>query len=102
MMFAVTTGMWLLGLVLYAGTQIAVNIALGMNSSLLPHVSRPDDMNRVSSMAYALGYIGGGILLASNTALFIFADKLGIDGGTAVRIAFFTTGLCLILFTPPP
>src|SRR5262249_23242008 len=71
------------------------------NSSLLPHVSRPDDFNRVSSLAYALGYIGGGLLLAANTALFIFADKLGIDGGTAVRIAFLTTGIWWLLLTLP-
>jgi UMF1 family MFS transporter len=101
MMVTLTTGLWWLGLVLYGGTQIAVNIALGMNSSLLPHVSHPDDMNRVSSLAYALGYVGGGILLAANTALFVFADKLGIDGGTAVRIAFFTTGVWWLLFTLP-
>lgn len=100
-MITLTTGLWLLGLVLYAGTQIAVNIALGMNSSLLPHVSRPDDLSRVSSLAYALGYIGGGLLLAANTTLFIFADKLGIDGGVAVRIAFFTTGIWWLLFTLP-
>ncbi len=36
-----------------------------MNSSLLPHVARSDDLNRVSSTAYALGYIGGGLLLAA-------------------------------------
>src|SRR5262245_55227682 len=44
MMLALTSGDWLLGLILYAGTQVAVNIALGMNSSLLPHVSRPEDL----------------------------------------------------------
>ncbi|MBX3061426.1 MAG: MFS transporter [Anaerolineae bacterium] len=101
MMATLTTGLWLLGLALYIGTQIAVNIALGMNSSLLAHVSRPHDMNRVSSLAYALGYIGGGLLLAGNTALFVFADKLGLDSGTAVRIAFFTTGVWWLLFSLP-
>lgn len=101
MMATLTTGLWLLGLALYIGTQIAVNIALGMNSSLLAHVSRPNDMNRVSSLAYALGYIGGGLLLAGNTALFVFADKLGLDSGTAVQIAFLTTGIWWLLFTLP-
>jgi UMF1 family MFS transporter len=100
-MVTLTTGYWLLGLALYAGTQITVNIVLGLNSSLLPHVSRSDDLNRVSSLAYALGYIGGGILLAANTALFVFADKLGMSGDTAVRIAFFSTGIWWVLFTVP-
>jgi len=98
-MITLTTGLWLLGLALYAGTQVAVNIALGLNSSLLPHVSRPEDLNRVSTMAYALGYVGGSLLLAANAALYLFADKLGISGDTAVRIAFFTTGVWWLLFT---
>lgn len=100
-MVTLTTGSWLLGLVLYAATQVAVNIALGLNSSLLPHVSRPGDLNRVSSTAYALGYIGGGLLLAGNTALFVFADKLGVAPADAVRIAFFTTGVWWLVFTLP-
>ncbi len=101
LMVTLTTGMWILGVGLYAVGQIAVNIALGLYSSLLPHVSRPDDLNRVSSMGYALGYVGGGLLLAGNTALFVFADKLGIAGGTAVQIAFLTTGIWWLIFTLP-
>src|SRR5215831_4076567 len=101
MMLAVTTGDWLLGLILYAGTQVTVNIALGMNSSLLPHVSRPEDLNRVSSLGYAMAFIGGGILLTANVGLFVFADRLGIASDTAVRITFFTAGLWWIIFTLP-
>ncbi len=101
MMLALTTGAWLLGLVLYVGTQIAVNIALGMNSSLLPHVSRPDDLNRVSSLGYAMSYVGGGILLTANTILLLSADGLGIASDTAVRIAFFTTGVWWMVFSIP-
>src|SRR5262249_5598350 len=63
--------------------------------------TRPGDMNRVSSLGYAMGYVGGGILLAANTALYVFADKLGIDGSTAVRIAFLTVGIWWIAFMLP-
>src|SRR5260221_616361 len=90
LMFTLTTGMWVLGLVLYAGPQIALNVALGLNSNLLAHITLSSDMNRASSLGYAMGYFGGGALLAINTALYLFSDKLGIDSGTAVRIAFFT------------
>src|SRR5579859_1251514 len=99
LMVVLTSGMWVLGLILYAGTQIALNVALGMNSSLLPHVSRSDDLNRASSLGYALGYVGGGLLLAANTALFLFKDKLGLASDTAVQIAFFTTGIWWAVFT---
>ena len=101
LMFTLTTGMWVLGLVLYAGAQIALNVALGLNSSLLPHITRPSDMNRASSLGYAMGYFGGGVLLAINTALYLFSDKLGIDSGTAVRIAFLLVGIWWIAFMIP-
>jgi MFS transporter, UMF1 family len=101
LMFILTTGMWVLGLVLYFITQIAMNMALGFSSSLLPHVARSDDMNRVSSLGYAMGYVGGGLLLALNTALFLFSDKIGIDSSLAVRIAFLSVGIWWMAFTLP-
>jgi UMF1 family MFS transporter len=100
-MFVLTTGMWQLALVLYFLTQVTMNFALGFSSSLLPHVARSDDMNRVSSLGYAMGYVGGGLLLAVFTAIFLFSDKLGIDGGMAARIAFFSVGIWWMLFTIP-
>src|SRR5260221_13614623 len=75
-MFVITTGTWLVGIVLYMAAQVALNIALGLNSSLLPHVARPDDMNRASSLGYAMGYIGGAVLLPVNTAPYPFSGKL--------------------------
>jgi UMF1 family MFS transporter len=101
LMYTLITGRWVLALVLYIGTQIALNIALGLNSSLLPHITRAGDMNRASSLGYAMGYFGGGVLLAANTALFLFAKNLGLDSGTAVRIAFLTVGIWWIAFTIP-
>jgi UMF1 family MFS transporter len=100
-MFALTPGRWPLALLLYFATQVALNLALGLNSSLLPHVARPEDLSRASSLGYAMGYIGGGILLALNTAVFLFADRLGIDRMLAARIAFLTVGVWWILFTVP-
>jgi UMF1 family MFS transporter len=101
LMFILVTGMWQLGLILYFVTQVAMNIALGLSSSLLPHVARPDDVSRVSSLGYAMGYVGGGTLLALNTALYMFSDKLGIDSSLAVRIAFLSVGIWWMVFTIP-
>jgi MFS transporter, UMF1 family len=101
LMFTLTTGMWVMGLVLYFISQVAMNIALGLSSSLLPHVARADDMERVSSLGYAMGYVGGGLLLGLNTVLFLFADKLGMDSSLAVRIAFLSVGIWWLIFTIP-
>ncbi len=100
-MFLLTTGMWIPALVLYLLTQVAVNIALGLNSSLLPHIALPEDMNRASSLGYAMGYVGGGLLLAVNTSVFLFAGRLGISNDLAVRMAFLSVGIWWIGFTVP-
>ncbi len=96
-----TKEVWLLALVLFFTSQIALNIALGLSSSLLPHVARAGDLNRVSSLGYAMGYVGGGVLLLFNTALYLFSDKLRIAGDLAVRIAFLTVGAWWIAFMIP-
>jgi MFS transporter, UMF1 family len=101
LMFILVTGMWQVGLLLYFLSQVAMNFCLGFSSSLLPHIARQDDMNRVSSLGYAMGYVGGGILLALNTALFLFSDKIGIDSGLAIRIAFLSVGIWWVAFTIP-
>ena len=100
-MAAVTTGRWVLALALYAAAQIAVNVALGLNSSLLPHLARPADVDRASALGYAMGYVGGGLLLTAATALYLGADRLGIDGGLAVRIAFLAVGAWWLGFAIP-
>jgi UMF1 family MFS transporter len=101
LMFSVTTGLWVWGLVLYFLSQIAFNLALGFNSSLLPHVARQEDLSRVSSMGYTLGYIGGGILLLCDSLLYLFAPRLGITQAMAIRIAFVTVGLWWLGFSIP-
>jgi UMF1 family MFS transporter len=47
----------------------------------------------VSSRGFALGYLGGGLLLAANLALVSFADALGISKGMAVRLSLASAGL---------
>ena len=54
-MSLLTGGMWIPALVLYFLTQVIINIALGLNSSLLPHTAHPEDLNRASSLGYAMG-----------------------------------------------
>jgi UMF1 family MFS transporter len=100
-MALLTEGMWIHALVLYFLTQIIINIALGLNSSLLPHTAHPEDLNRSSSLGYAMGYLGGGLLLAINTAIYFLSSRLGISNDLAVRIAFLSVGVWWIAFSIP-
>jgi UMF1 family MFS transporter len=101
LMVTLTPGRWPLALALYVASQLCVNLALGLNSSLMPHVARSDDLNRASSLGYAMGYVGGGLLLALDTALYFAAPALGIDRAEAVRLAFLTVGVWWVAFTIP-
>ncbi len=70
--------------------------------AMLPHVARPEDMDRVSTMGYAIGYLGGGILLIFNLLCTMRPEWFGIpDKDTAVRIAFASVAVWWALFSIP-
>lgn len=100
-MVTLATGRWVMALALCFGTQVAVNLALGLYSSLLPHVARPGDLDRASSLGYALGYVGGGLLLAVCSGLYFAAPSLGLTHDMAVRLAFASVGIWWLAFTLP-
>lgn len=70
--------------------------------SLLPSVARPGDLDRVSTRGYALGYVGGGILLCINLAWVLRPGLFGMpDKAFAVRAAFVSVALWWTLFSIP-
>jgi len=54
--------LFIFGNVGFAGSEIFYN-------SLLPHISPPDKIDKISTRGYAFGYIGGGLLLSFNIAI---------------------------------
>ncbi len=78
--------------------------------SLLPHIASVDEMDRVSTAGYALGYVGGGLLLALNLAWISNPGMFGLpsgDGLTAsqqtlpARLAFVSVAVWWIVFSIP-
>ncbi len=70
--------------------------------ALLPHVAREQDFDRVSTTGYALGYIGGGILLVLNLAWYTWPRAFGMpDAAFAVKASFLSVALWWLLFTVP-
>ena len=76
MLFFVGEGDWVAALVFYILASIGNGGANVFYDSLLPHVAKPEDIDRVSSRGYALGYIGGGLLLLINILMIYFGPKL--------------------------
>ncbi len=97
-MFFVTGGLWWLGGLLFIVANLAFGAALVCYNAYLPDIASEDQRDAVSSRGYALGYLGGGVLLALNLALFLLRDKIGLDGGLAVRINLASAGIWWLLF----
>ncbi len=92
LLFLVTDGLWWLGGLLYIVANLAFGAAIVFYNAYLPDIASEDQRDRVSSYGWALGYLGGGILLALNLAFYLFSDSLGVPGSLAVRINLASAG----------
>lgn len=76
LMFLVDTpGDWLLASILYILGTIGFAGSLVFYDALLPHVAGPDEIDEVSSRGYAMGYIGGGLLLFINVIMIFVGPR---------------------------
>ncbi|HET8718049.1 MAG TPA: MFS transporter [Nocardioidaceae bacterium] len=101
-MFLVTGANWELGALLLFGANICLGSSLVVYDAILCEIATPDERDRVSSRGWALGYLGGGLLLAVNLALVTFADALGLGTALAVRVSLLSAGLWWAGFTLIP
>ncbi|MGD2206930.1 MAG: MFS transporter, partial [Anaerolineae bacterium] len=70
--------------------------------SLLPHIAKKGDIDQISTRGYALGYVGGGILLIINVLWFMKPELFFMPGtGIALRAAFFSVAVWWALFSIP-
>ena len=93
MMFFITGSLWWLGGVLFIIANLAFGAAIVFYNAYLPDIASEEERDRVSSYGWAMGYLGGGVLLALNLAFFIFSEDLGVPGDLAVRINLASAGV---------
>ncbi|KAA3658857.1 MAG: MFS transporter [Chloroflexi bacterium] len=92
----VDTGDWLMASIFFVIGRIGFGAANVFYDALLPHVAREDDQDRVSTYGYALGYLGGGILLAVNVVMIFM-----MDGNWGVRWSLFSVAIWWAVFSIP-
>jgi len=102
LMFLVTGGDWQLGTVLLFVANICLASSLVVYDALLCEVATPDERDRVSSRGWALGYLGGGLLLAVNLAVVTLHDSLGLSTAMAVRLSLLSAAVWWAGFTLVP
>ena len=109
-MFWIGHGDVTLASVLYAVAMVGAAGSMAFYGALLPHIARDHEIDRVSTAGYALGYIGGGLLLAVQLAWITSPGAFGLPSGPGLtpaegtlptRLAFATVAAWWLLFTIP-
>ncbi len=95
-------GDWQLASILFVIGNIGVSGSLVFYDSLLPHVAKPEETDRVSAAGYALGYLGGGVLLLVNLAWILQPTTFGFaDAAAATKASFVCVALWWLAFSLP-
>jgi MFS transporter, UMF1 family len=109
-MFTVQSGDLMLASVLFILALAGASASFVFYESLLPHLAAPDEVDRVSSAGYAIGYFGGGVLLALNLAWISAPRLFGLPSGPGLtpeqatlpaRLAFLSVAAWWLLFSIP-
>lgn len=93
---------YLLGGLLFFIANLSFGAAMVCYNAFLPDIASPDERDKVSSFGWALGYLGGGLLLAGNLVFFMLRDSLGVSTADAIRISLASAGLWWAIFTVIP
>lgn len=99
LLYFVKTGDWLMASIFFVIGDLGFAGSLVFYDSLLPHIASGEEMDQVSSKGYALGYLGGGILLAINLAMIMLAPKELT--GLMSRLSFVSVALWWFVFSIP-
>ncbi|WP_428965452.1 MFS transporter [Micromonospora fluostatini] len=103
-MVFVTGDRYLLGGALFMVANIAFGAGVVVYNSFLPQLGGPDDRDGISSRGWALGYLGGGLLLALNLVVVMMFSRDG-DGQRTLdlaRASIVSAGVWWALFTLVP
>jgi len=102
LLFVVEAGLWPLALLLYALGIVGFSGSIVPYDALLVDVSEVHELDRISALGYAFGYLGGGVLFAVNVLMVTKPELFGLfSSGEAVRVAFLMVGLWWAAFTLP-
>ena len=101
-LYLVTAGAWLMAIALYVLAVIGFSSANIFYDALLLEVAQEAELDRVSSLGFALGYLGGGVLFALNVLMTLNPQLFGLaDTAAAVRVSFLMVAAWWALFSVP-
>jgi len=90
-----TSGAVVVGSLLFIVANLSFGAAIVFYNSFLPQIATPDRRDEISSKGWALGYLGGGLLLLINLVMLMLMD----DTTLAVRLSLASAGVWWLVFT---
>lgn len=100
-MLFLTGDRYVLGAVLFLVANIAFGASIVVYNSFLPQLAEPEKRDTVSSIGWAFGYVGGGLLLLLNLLAIILGGD-DVDKGLVARWSIVSAGVWWAAFTTLP
>jgi UMF1 family MFS transporter len=109
-LFFVQRGDWLLAAILFGAANIGAQGAFVFYDALLAHVAKPDEVDRVSTAGYAVGYLGSSLLLVLQLAWIFYPASFGLPAGDDLsesastlpqRLAYVSVAVWWVAFSIP-
>lgn len=101
-MYFVKAGDWGAAALLYGVGLFMCSASCVFYDSLMLSVCDESQYDFVSSLGYALGYLGGGILFLLNVLMYLHPEWFGIpDAVTAIKLSFLSVGIWWLVFSIP-
>ncbi len=98
----VNEGDWLLAAALYALAAFAQSASFIFYDALLPSITKRQNVDYVSALGYAFGYLGGGVVFAVNVWMYLQPAFFGLaDQVAAVKASFIMVAAWWVLFALP-
>lgn len=96
--YTVTGQAYLYGGALFLVANLGYGSANVLANGYLPVLAAPDERDAVSSRGWAVGYLGGAVLLAVNLGVYTAHSALGMSQSHAARVALASAGVWWLLF----
>jgi UMF1 family MFS transporter len=102
LMATIDRGNWTYAALLFVIANIGVAASQVFYDSLLPHIAAPEELDRVSTSGFALGFLGGGVLLLVNLAWILSPATFGLpDTVAAIKLSFASVAFWWLIFSIP-
>jgi UMF1 family MFS transporter len=102
LLYFIPQGAWWPALLVFVAANIGFSCSTLFYDTLLVDVAEKERMDFVSSLGFASGYLGGGLLFAVNMLMVTRPHLFGLqDESHAIRISFCTAAIWWLVFSIP-